>query len=129
MAKDLTTYDPDEAPDPEAWLALDETERIDLALQHHRRAAIKVPNLKVHAVIHNVVETQIAMGDDTPVRSTILRLQGEGLDRHEAIHAVGSILAGRIYDLMQEGLSEGDPNEQYREELEQLSAKEWRRAR
>ena len=129
MAKEVTTYDPDEAPDPEAWLALEESERIDLALQHHRRAAIKVPNTRVHAVIHNVVETQIAMGDDTPVRSTILRLQGEGLDRHEAIHAVGSVLAGRLYDLMQEGTSGSDPNERYREELEQLSAKEWRRAR
>ena len=129
MARDVTTYDPDEAPDPETWLALDESERIDLAVQHHRRAAIKVPNPRVHAVIHNVVETQIAMGDDTPVRSTIQRLQDEGLDRHEAIHAVGSVLAGRIYDLMQEGTSQSDPNERYREELEQLSAKKWRRAR
>jgi hypothetical protein len=129
MAKEVTSYNPQEAPDPEGWLALDEAERIDLALRHHRRAGRKVPNPRVHAVIHNVVETQIAMGDDTPVRRTILRLEEEGLDRHEAIHAVGSVLAGRIYDLMQEVSPEGDPNEEYYAELEQLSAEEWRRAR
>ncbi|HEX5041875.1 MAG TPA: hypothetical protein VFV75_03160 [Candidatus Polarisedimenticolaceae bacterium] len=129
MARDGTSYDPEEAPDPEAWLALDESERIDLALRHHRRAGVKLPDPRVHAVIHNVVETQIAMGEDAAVRGTILRLQREGLDRHEAIHAVGSVLVRRIYDLVQNQTPANDPNDAYRAELERLSAKEWRRAR
>jgi hypothetical protein len=45
-------YDPLEAPDPEEWLALDEQERIDLARDYHRRARIRVPNAKVHAMLH-----------------------------------------------------------------------------
>jgi hypothetical protein len=30
-------YEASEAPDPKAWLELDESERIDLAIDYHRR--------------------------------------------------------------------------------------------
>src|ERR1700676_270077 len=80
-------YDPLEAPEPEQWLALDEGERIHLAQSYHRRARVRLPNEKVHAVLHVVVENQIALGDEMPVQRTVQRLIAEGLDRHEAIHA------------------------------------------
>ena len=38
--------------------------------------------------------------DELPVRRTAQRLMSEGLDRHDAIHAIGSVLAGNIHDLM-----------------------------
>ena len=129
MPKDVTRYDPEQVPDPEGWLALDESERIELAFRYHRDARVKLPNARVHAVIHGIVETQIAMGDATPVRATVRRLQQEGLDRHDAIHAVGSVLAKQIYDLSKGGTPTGNPNEAYWTELKRLSAKEWRRAR
>jgi len=34
---------------------------------YHRRARIRLPNEKVHAVIHAIVENQIALGDELPV--------------------------------------------------------------
>jgi hypothetical protein len=49
----------------------------------------------------------------------------EGLDRHEAIHAIGSVLMGNILDL-QHGRLKGDLNQVYIRELAQLSAKKWR---
>src|SRR5215813_2177430 len=85
-------YDPLQAPDPKEWLALDEGERIALADEYHRRAGIRLPKVQIHAAIHATVETQAALGDETPVRRTLDRLVSEGLDRHEAIHAVGSVL-------------------------------------
>jgi hypothetical protein len=62
-------YDPLEAPEPEEWLAIDEAERIQLAQDYHRRARVRLPNEKLHAVFHVVVENQIALGDEMPVQS------------------------------------------------------------
>ena len=36
----VVEYDPLEAPEPEEWLAIDEPERIRLALDYHRRARV-----------------------------------------------------------------------------------------
>jgi hypothetical protein len=120
-------YDPYQAPDPKEWNALDEQERIRLVEQYHRRARIRLPNAKVHAVIHAVVESQIALGDEIPVRRTLQRLMSEGLDRHDAIHAIGSIVAQHIFDLVSapEAASKADPNDAYNAALERLTAEEW----
>ena len=122
-------YDPQNLPDAETWLALDETERIDLVLQYHRRARVKLPNATLHAAVHAVVENQVALGDEIPVRRALERLQTEGLDRHEAIHAVGSVLAKHMYDLLKAGVAAAEPNKLYWDELEQLTGESWRRAR
>ena len=59
-------YDPLEAPEPEEWLAIDEAERIHLTQDYHRRARIRLPNEKLHAVFHVVVENQIARRTQMP---------------------------------------------------------------
>ncbi|UWU91654.1 SEC-C metal-binding domain-containing protein [Bradyrhizobium sp. CB1015] len=129
-------YDPVVEPDPEQWLALDEQERIDLVMEYHRRARIRVPRAKAHAIFHVIVESQIADAE-LPVRRIAQRLMSEGLDRHEAIHAIGSVLAAQMHDLVSEarsgshGVEENskrDPNEAYFAELEALTAQEWRRS-
>src|SRR5438874_9888188 len=122
--KHIERYDPHHAPDPEAWLALDEGERTALVLQYHRRARARLPNARLHATIHVIVENQL--GDEIPVRRTLERLRAEGLDRHDAVHAVGSVLAKRIYELLKEGPPTGDPNAPYWAELESLTAEGWR---
>ena len=99
MDEAITEYDPLDEPEPQLWLATGEQQRIDLVSAYHRRAGISLPNDKVHAVIHVIVENQIA-DDELPVRRTAQRLMSEGLDRHDAIHAIGSVVAGNIHDLM-----------------------------
>ena len=121
-------YDPLEAPEPEEWLALDEAERLRLAERYHRRAHIRVPSIKAHAAMHVVVENQIALGDEIPVRATLDRLMGEGLDRHEAIHAIGLVLAEYIYDLARAREPETHRIESYYAALERLTADYWRRS-
>jgi len=123
----IMKYDPDTGVEPTGWLELDEAERLDLVLEYHRRARVKLPNLRMHATIHAIVEYQIAMGDEFPAARTVERLQAEGLDRHEAIHAVGSVVAEQIYDLVKKGIPAGDPNTLYSVKLERLTAETWRR--
>jgi hypothetical protein len=65
---------------------------------------------------------KIASGDATPVDYTMQRLMSEGLDRHDAIHAVGSILIGHIADLLQKPNDIADPSPAYFEALERLTA-------
>ncbi|WP_441233920.1 SEC-C metal-binding domain-containing protein [Bradyrhizobium sp. 930_D9_N1_4] len=116
-------YDPLVEPHPDQWLALDEQERIDLVLAYHRRAGIHLPREQSHAVIHAIVENQIA-GAGLPVRRTAQRLMSEGLDRHEAVHAIGSVLAGHLNERMR-GIKSGDD---YFAELEVLTARSWLRS-
>jgi hypothetical protein len=127
----MDEYDPFTAPDAEEWLALGEQERMDLIEDYHRRKRIRLPNLKVHAIIHAVVENQIALGEQVPIR-TLRRLISEGLDRHDAIHAIGSVLIVHLSDLMRQveagTTSDADPNAPYYAELERLTAKSWRQS-
>jgi hypothetical protein len=43
------------------------------------------------------VENQVALGDTFAARAVLLRLMAEGLDRHEAIHAIGSVLSVELF--------------------------------
>jgi hypothetical protein len=122
----MRRYDPLEAPDPKEWMALDEQERIDLVRDYHRRAGIRLPNDTVHAVLHAVVENQVAIGDEIPVERTLRRLISEGLDRHEAIHAIGSVLAEHMHNLSKGAVTDGDPNAKYMAKVEGLTAETWR---
>lgn len=119
-------YDPDHAPAPEVWLALDEQVRIDLVEKHHRAARIKVPNHRAHAVFHTIVENQLAEGFEPTVRA-MARLSAEGLTRHEALHAIASVLAGHITDLFHAKAGAGNSQAVYGAALERLTAKGWRR--
>jgi hypothetical protein len=126
----MERYDPLKAPDPEEWLALDEQERIGLVEDFHRRARIRLPDVTAHAIIHAVVESQIASGDELPVKRTLERLMSEGLDRHDAIHAIGSELAMHMHDLMTRPEAEPGPdsNRPYYLALANLTAEAWRRS-
>lgn len=124
------------APDPEHWLALDEEERNDLVVAYHRDAGIRFPREQLHATIHVVVESQIADAE-LPVGAVAERLMTEGLNRHEAIHAIGSVLVGYMSDLVRRTPSSDpgtdatpaeDPNVAYFAELESLTAKAWRQS-
>jgi hypothetical protein len=122
-------YDALIAPDPDEWLALDEQERIDAAEAYHRRERIRLPNAKVHATVHAIVENQIALGDETPAQRTLDRLMAEGLDRHDAIHAIGSELMMHISALLSGGPDASlDPNDPYFAALERLTAEDWLRS-
>ena len=123
----LLHYDPHEHINSHAWLALDESERTRLVVRYHRRQRIRLPNETVHALIHVIVENQVALGDAFPAKGVLFRLMSEGLDRHEAIHAIGSVLSETFFTAMSEENVDGDPNADYVEKLKVLSAESWRK--
>ena len=49
----------------------------------------------------------------------------DGLSRHDAIHAIGTILAGHLYELMKEGPQSTNANSTYYRELDELTAESW----
>ena len=118
--------DANEQPDSEIWLELDEAERIDAVMDYHRRTGVKLENPELHALAHVVVESQIALGEATSVPATLDRLMDEGLDRHEAIHAIGSILTRIVYEVAREADDGSEINAKYSGELAKLTAAGWR---
>ena len=119
-------YDPDQAPDPQAWLALREDVRIAQAEVFHKQRRIRMPALTAHAAFHVVVETQIASGLDAAVRA-VPRLMAQGLSRHDAVHAIGWVLAQHLHELMTSDQPD-DPavtNARYAAEVERLQAQDW----
>ena len=80
---------------------------------------------ELHALIHVVVENQLAMGVD-PVLATLSKLTRQGLKRHEAIHAIGAVLSDDIFDLLQSNKETWHKN-RYRKRLDKLTAKRWRK--
>jgi hypothetical protein len=128
IAEGIGDYDPLVEPDADDWLASGEQQRLDVIELYHRRAGIEVERAAAHAAMHAVVENQIAEGDQWPVRRTLLRLMAEGLDRHEAIHAIASVLAVHINEHLREADSKRDFVGPYFSELEELTAEGWLRS-
>ena len=120
-------YDALKAPDPQDWLDLDEQERIDLVKRYHIRAKLPVgENERLHAAAHVIVENQVAMGNVTVVPATLARLMREGLDRHDAIDAIASVLVGIFFDVAKDPSKRIDINAAYGRELGELTAESWR---
>jgi hypothetical protein len=121
------TYDPLVAPDPAAWLGLDEPIRIMLAERAHRGVDVGEADPRVHASFHVIVENQIALGDETPARAALDRLQRAGLDRHDAVHAIASVLVEHYSEFVRRGESGPKAVAAYFAALERLTAESWHR--
>ena len=121
----MSRYDPSQTPDAAEWLDLDEQERLDRVERYHRRARIDLPNRTLHASIHVAVENQLAAEDEPAVRA-FARLMKDGLSRHDAVHAIGSLVAEHIYDLLKLNDSPEALRARYYAALECLTAAQWR---
>ena len=119
-------YDPHQHIASEAWQALDESERIESVRHYHRRNRIRLPNERLHAIIHVIVENQVALGGTFLAHAVLFRLMEEGLDRHEAVHAIGSVLSEHLFAAVREEAG-ADLNAQYVEKLNRLTAESWRK--
>jgi hypothetical protein len=123
-------YDPDDPPAPDVWRALDEDEAQSLIARYHRSARCDhppAPGRHLHDLMHFVVETQAARLDEMPIADVLTRLVAEGLTRHEAVHAVGSVLSRYLSDASR---TDGRPSDvdHYYEEVRVLTAESWRHA-
>ena len=119
-------YDPQKAPNASQWLSTAEEERLSKVVRYHERVGEKLPNVRLHAAIHVVIENQLAEGL-SDVKKALGRLVSEGLDRHEALHAVGWVLSKHIYQTKKGDVQSFDPNEPYLRDVRMLTVKLWRR--
>ncbi len=107
---------------------LDEQERIALVETYHRVARIELPNVTAHAALHAIVENQIALNLEPVVRA-MDRLGKEGLTRHDAVHAIGSIVAEHLFDILRTDQNDdaATSRARYYVAVERLTAESWRR--
>ncbi|WP_291997081.1 hypothetical protein [Candidatus Accumulibacter sp. ACC012] len=121
----MNRYDPDQPPNSEEWLALDEQLRIGLVEKYHRQERVQLPNVTVHAALHAIVENQLAENLE-PAARAMARLTTEGLDRHEAVHAIASVVAEHIHDLLNAKADANSSKAVYAAAVERLNAATWR---
>ncbi|MEJ2622113.1 MAG: DUF1841 family protein [Candidatus Thiodiazotropha sp.] len=123
----MPEYKPSQPPDAEEWLEMDEAERIRLVSEFHDEEGDDLLDgaRELHSSFHVIVENQIAMKESL-VSETIDKLTRQGLDRHEAIHAVAALLSEDIFDLYKGNIEKFD-QKKYRRKLEKLTAKRWRK--
>ena len=62
----------------------------------------------------------------TVVPATLARLMRDGLDRHDAIDAIASVLVGIFFDVAKDPSKQIDINAAYGSELGELTAASWR---
>ncbi len=119
-------YDAERAPDAAAWTEASEDDRLAAIEAHHRalgapHPAVRQPRL--HAAIHLVVESQLASGSPPEARRALDRLVRGGLSRHEAVHAIASVVASAAQGALSG--SRFDPAA-YARALDALTAEAWR---
>jgi len=115
------------APKPEEWMALDESERIHLVKIFHEDFEEEVPEGKerIHASIHVIVENQLIETEYVPI--VVKKLIQQGLDRHDALHAVGAIIAEDLFNIHHSKEGEDWDEKAYIKHLKNLTAKRWRK--
>lgn len=119
-------YDANSAPDPSEWHSLSVAERIRLVRSYHQTRRIKLRNVKLHTALHVAVEQHVAQGYG-PTCRTMERLQTEGLTRHEAIHAIASVLSKFTDELSNpETRPQEDFNRRMNAAIEALTATAWK---
>jgi hypothetical protein len=86
-----------------------------------------LPKPHQHALLHTIVENQIAEGDAIPVREKARQLMAQGLSRHDALHAIASVLVTFMNELAGGQVTEAESNQRYYSALRRLSARKWLR--
>lgn len=103
---------------------MDEGQRLNLVSEYHESTAEEIPDIPAHAAFHVIVENQLAERL-SPVEAALQRLQAEGLDRHDAVHAIASVLAEYLNDILKGHQPEANPNDAHYRALEKLSVATW----
>ena len=122
----IDSYDPFDPPDSAIWLTLGEQDRVERVLAYHHSVGDRGENETMHCTLHVIVENQVAMGERmAPVREKLRQLMAQGLDRHQAVHAIALVLARHMYRLSQRSAAGDDQEERYFKELRRMNARKF----
>ena len=122
----IKKYDALIEPEPELWLELSEDERISLIENYIEKneTNIKKEVLIIHSSIHMFVENQLAENFES-TKEAYNRLIRQGLNRHDTLHAIGSIVTNDIYNMVKNETEFNDIT--YKNRLRKLTAKKWKK--
>jgi hypothetical protein len=115
-------YNPNKPQDPGLWSEEDEGEQLEAVYRYHKRIRFEAGALRIHAALHAIVERQLAEGHPGAA-AALQRLMDEGLDRHAAIHSIGSLVASGVHSALNG--TPFDPD-RYDRELADLTVETWR---
>ena len=116
----MKPYDPAWDAPPEEWLTLDERNCFGLSADYARASHVRTPNSQLPDVVRAIVEYQLALAEPMVV-VTFARLRREGLERDEAIHALGLVLSGHLDSALRDLPDRYRRNERCQEALRKLS--------
>ncbi|MFT5085569.1 MAG: hypothetical protein ACI9Y1_003630 [Lentisphaeria bacterium] len=125
----MQSYNPAKTPDSDRWLASDEGSRLNLVRSFHEAEGTDFEDegaFNLHSCIHVLVENQLALAVDL-VPETLAKLQRQGLNRHEAIHAVGAVVCTDLFGLLKGNQTKFNPA-LYRRKLENLPPSDGKKA-
>ncbi|MBN2493484.1 MAG: DUF1841 family protein [Deltaproteobacteria bacterium] len=94
-----------EPPDRADPSAAARARRGEIVREHAERPHSSLPDrsLKLHLLVHEIVEKQLADDDPPEVARTLRRLMASGLTHHQAVHAIGSVVACEALAMLREG--------------------------
>jgi hypothetical protein len=123
----VVMYDPAVGADFGSWLDMSEEGTILATKKYHddHEPMLDKGSAIIHAAMHAVIETQIAMIDPPQVHRTFTKLVDAGLNRHHAIHVVGAVLAEQLYHLMD--LQKSAQYNPYGRSLAELDIAAWKK--
>ena len=81
------------------------------------------PNLQRHVGMHVLVEQQVARDEPPEAAQALARLRRDGMNRHDAVHAIGFILTEHMKRAMESRMPVDESA--YGRELSQLTLKSW----
>ncbi len=124
----ITTYDPMQAQDAAAWLDTPPEERVRLVTEYHAAAGMSGTGLRVHCGLHVTVENQIAQRDPPETAEKLRQLMAQGLDRHQAVHAIASVVLAHMRKMI--GRTADRPGREalaatYVSGLKRMNARKW----
>jgi hypothetical protein len=118
-------YDASVAPDLSKWRTIKDRAKIH-AIEDYHLLAEPDPDPESfmnHVAVHLTVEEHVAAGDPPEVGEAMARLMNEGLSRHDAIHAIGTVIFDVLDNLS--GKTETFDLQAYKQGLSELTVEKW----
>lgn len=106
---------------------IDQEALLERVLREHRDSphpGLTPERMRLHASLHVVVETQVLTGDPPETSRTLARLVDSGLDRHQAVHAVASVVADEMMAIV--SARKKFDQDRFEQQLRALDPADWR---
>ena len=103
-----------------AWISSYNKELAARARRVFWKSVVLGPGARAHVAIHAVVESQVAMGEPAATAEALQRLVDQGMERHEAVHRVGQVVAELMHAAMTGAMNPLEVNDELARRVKEL---------